>query len=391
MAGNGLLPNAVNLGLLFGLGNNPFQAIPPVSARSNGVVVCAICGGVCKPTVASALDSNEESERDWMHPMVIKAKPEYNKWRQHPSTAQAFSRTDDHLFVEMDVSAFLGRADGFRVSDSSTDSGVSVVSINTSDSEMAIPVHPSCLKIAKVFCRYQSRFDIDFRSPDGGAPSSIAHLYEIWCKRAIAICPNGVMTTPFKEPSNYLGAPCANHLPDYIKMLESDDDLYRYEADPICPDDLTCEVVCVNLQPLGTGDLSPSPELAECWARIEQLPREIGERILEAIEPFEDGFTKEYLEPTRVLPSDWWREKLMSGSLIPWLFDLKDEAVDHYSQINGHQNWDWELLCRQLAQPDVFEKEGILFTASDHVWNRQRIWKVLYAARLGHMVFELPA
>ncbi|KAI1638796.1 hypothetical protein F4809DRAFT_234080 [Biscogniauxia mediterranea] len=385
MAANGQVP-IVNNQVLLGNPMGQFPPIVPVSARSNEAVVCAVCGGVCKPTVASALDTLEFHDRDWMHPMIIKAKPGYNKWCRGPSTARDFNRKYDDLFVEMRVSDFIGRADGFSVLDSED----SEVSIDTDDSEMAIPVHRNCLTLAKVFCQYQARFDIDFRSADGGAPSSIAHLYEIWCKRAIAICPSGVMTKPFREPSNFLGAPCPKLLPDYTKMLEADEDLIKYEADPTYLDNITNEVVCANLQPLDTTDLCPSPELIECWARIEQLPLEIGELILEAIEPFEDGFTRDCLKPTRVIHSNWWREKLMSGSLIPWLFDLDDLWVDSYSKRCGHQDWDWELLCRQLAQPDVFEAGGILDGAADNLWNRHRIWKVLCAARLGHMVFEPP-
>ncbi|KAI1487978.1 hypothetical protein F5X96DRAFT_647479 [Biscogniauxia mediterranea] len=387
MAGNGQVP-IINL-LLQGNPIGQFPPIIPVSARSNEVVACAVCGGVCKPTVPSVLDTLEFHDRDWMHPMIIKAKPGYNEWRRRPSTAQAFNRTDDHLFVEMRVSDFFGRADGFIVLDSE-DSEDSRVSINTDDSEMAIPVHRNCLKLAKIFCRYQARFDIDFRSADGGAPSSIAHLYEIWCKRAIAICPSGVMTKPFREPSNFLGSPCPKLLSNYIKMLKANEDMIKHEADPTYLDNITNKVVCANLQPLDTTNLCPSPKLIECWARIEQLPREIGERILEAIEPFEDGLTRDFLTPTRIIPSNWWREKLMSGSLIPWLFDLDDLCIDSYSERCGHQDWDWELLCRQLAQPDVFEAGGILHGAADNLWNRHRIWKVLCAARLGHMFFEYP-
>ncbi|KAI5917299.1 hypothetical protein F4810DRAFT_716604 [Camillea tinctor] len=371
-------------------GNNLFPFFPTIPPESNAVVVCAVCGGICKPTTASPLANFESHDRDWMHPMLIKAKPKYQDWRKQPFTARAFNRIDDELFIEMGVSRFIGGAGGFYVSNPAKNSGVSNVSINTSLSEMAIPVHRNCLDLAKIFCRYQARFDIDFRSAGGGAPSSLAHLYEIWCKRAIAICPNGVMTKPFKEPTNYMGAPWAKLLDDYVKILENDKSLCKYEANPMYPGDITTRVICKYLQPLDTNDLEPSPEIAECWKRIENMPLEIGVRIIEAIEPFEDGLTKACLKPTRVLHNDWWREKLMSGTLIPWLFDLDNTLVDQHSLKYGHEDWDWERLCRQLAQPDVFEEGGILYGVSDHLWNRHRIWKVLNAARLGHMVFELP-
>ena len=56
----------------------------------------------------------------------------------------------------------------------------------------------------------------------------------------------------------------------------------------------------------------------------------------------------------------------MSGSLIPWLWDLDREACrrkDAEATKGNIRPWDWELLVRTLAQEKVFEVEASLADA----------------------------
>ncbi|KAI1496001.1 hypothetical protein F5X99DRAFT_414534 [Biscogniauxia marginata] len=388
MVQNGQLPNGIN----FVPAPNQIAGMlqwangAPVNDRSDDPVVCVVCGGICLCTMAEAPPGWVPKRRNWMYPMLIMAKPEYHEWCKLPSSAKAYNRQDDHLFRELAVDVFRGGADGFEVPE------LGQISIDTSHSEIAIPIHPACLALAKSFCRYQSRFDIDFRSPKGGEPSSLAHLYEIWCKRAIATCPHGLMTEPIREPHDYFGAPCPYDLFPFYNNLSLDPTIRMYEVDPIDVPCITHLVILNNLQSMKGKETKPTPKLAECRERIKQMPQEIHDRIIEAIEPFEDGLGKKCLEPTRILPSTWWKEKLMSGQLIPWLGDFNNTEVIRFrqrqnmspSEVFDEDNWDWELLCRQLAQPDVLEEGGVLHDVSLHLWNRHRIWKLLDSARLGH-------
>ena len=79
---------------------------------------------------------------------------------------------------------------------------------------------------------------------------------------------------------------------------------------------------------------------------------------------------------TQMMPPAYWREALISGKLIPWLWDLDKEACRRKDQeaINsGAQPWDWQLLVRTLAQKKVFEVEPSMVDAPLGLRNRRRI------------------
>ncbi|KAI8624087.1 hypothetical protein F5Y19DRAFT_468052 [Xylariaceae sp. FL1651] len=373
---------------------------PVAVQRVNKTVVCVICGGICKTTIRSAVGRSAPS--DWMRPSLVQAEPKYLEWRKQSSTARAFNREDDEFIKEIQVTSFIGGSDGMT-------KGPKTLVIDTSNDLMKIPVHSICFDLAKRFCKDQARYDIDFRCADGGAPSSIAHLYEIWCKRAIATCSQGVMTKPIMEPHGYFGAPHPDDLEEYSRMMHRDPRLARFEACPVRISRLTDIVVNYNLQSMDGKDKLVRHDLVELWSRVQDLPQEVFDRIIDALEPFEENMGPHTLVPSRICTPTWWKDKLFSRQLIPWLWDLKKEDVLSYRVRNAcelhpldakeHQEngtyifdenmWDWELLCRQLAQPNVTEKGGILYQKTDALWNRRRIWKLLDAARLGHVSFNM--
>ncbi|KAF3057131.1 hypothetical protein GL218_06205 [Daldinia childiae] len=107
--------------------------------------------------------------------------------------------------------------------------------------------------------------------------------------------------------------------------------------------------------------------------------------ITEKLKPFY-YLNREQLVCTRILPSKWWMEELLSGRLIPWLFDIderylfkvdkKFRAETPGEPFNIIRDLDWELLCRQLGQNDLFEPGGILHGEKE-LENRWRIWRLL--------------
>jgi hypothetical protein len=105
-----------------------------------------------------------------------------------------------------------------------------------------------------------------------------------------------------------------------------------------------------------------------------QLPSELITSIMQQLHPF--------LNPpkqcTYLISPTYWLQALLDKSLLPWLWDLDAEAImrKQDSGISGQQ-WDWELLLRQLAQSDDYEPEPVSW-AMDGIplglRNRKRIW-----------------
>ncbi|KAJ8108140.1 hypothetical protein ONZ43_g6519 [Nemania bipapillata] len=263
----------------------------------------------------------------------------------------------------------------------------------------------ACIDIVRQFCKAQSARKLNFRSACGGSPSTMVHFYEIWCKRAIATFPGGPLTRPILEANKYFGAPVAYTRGDYSRAINEIKPRGRIFACPIRIPNLTSIVVNANLQTMD-GKEKVREDLAGLWQRCLNLPQELHDLIIQALEPFDENGGPP-LKPTRILPPIWWKNKLFSGRLIPWLWDLDESQVERHrfrsfylipsdgledkresSYIFDEDMWDWELLCRQLAQPNVLEKGGILEGKSAELWNRHRIWRLLRVARLGHVRFS---
>ncbi|KAI1392932.1 uncharacterized protein F4822DRAFT_146491 [Hypoxylon trugodes] len=355
--------------------------------RCDDVVVCVVCGGICKPTVYSSLAVHDPYlRRDWMHPTLIRAQKGFLEWCKQPHTATAYRRRDDKVLHAIPITQFRGGPDGFYAE------GLGKLVINTADAEMNLPIHARCIDLALIFCRYQSRFSINFRAfstPEGGIPSSIAHLYEIWMKRALMTNPGllGPLHQPIDEPNNYFGAVVTQKLYEYRWTLSHDNyNIALQEADPGPSSLYTTHVVMLRSHPL-PRDVRPDPKYETLWETIEKQPPEIRNRIMESLEPFDDLGIEE-TRCTRIAPPSWWKARLFSHDLHPWLYDLDEACLRTVCVSTGNSlplspQMDWERLCRDMAQPNVCKPGGALFGHAG-LSNRHRIWRLLNSARLGH-------
>ncbi|KAI0409997.1 hypothetical protein F4802DRAFT_592878 [Xylaria palmicola] len=380
--------------------HNPVHTFlgPPI--RQFDLVVCVVCGGICKITHHNTRVQRPTPPPDWMRPSLIQGKAGYLEWMKGGGSARPSPRPDDALVEVLEVE-YIGSGQGMRRGDQQ-------LPINTEDELMRIPIHMACLTVARHFCTDQLGYRPDFRCPSGGAPSSITHLYEIWCKRAIATNPGGPVSRPILEPNQYLGAPVPRLEADYSTIMRDDPTLDRFLACPLDIPGLTDLVVSSRLRAMHLAETVPDRDFGKLRRRIMNMPQEIADGIADGLCPFEGGRkgTGPPLEPTRVLPPRWWMQALLSGQLFPWLWDLDRDAVVAYHARNFYRDaaaadadadsgayvfdedaWDWELLCRQLAQPGVLEEGGFLHGCSAQLWNRRRIWELLNSARLGHVRF----
>ena len=114
---------------------------------------------------------------------------------------------------------------------------------------------------------------------------------------------------------------------------------------------------------------------------MNKLPME----ILDHISSFLCPLVEVPLQCTRALPPFVWRDRLLEGKLIPFMWDLDATIVTKSSGwVDGNEeDWDWELLARQLAQENVFEEGQILSDAPTGLLNRRRIWNVVDDMYLG--------
>ncbi|KAI1323753.1 hypothetical protein F5Y16DRAFT_424668 [Xylariaceae sp. FL0255] len=366
-------------------------------------VVCVICGVICRPTVRTVALGEGVPGSHWLRPVLLTAKP--NDWNLQNLAEPAARRVDDDLLEAINVIQFNGGALGMESYGPIATHGLE---LSTSSDRINIPLHRACLDIAKRLCKFQARFGNSFRAPDGGTPATLAHLYEIWCKRAIAGNQlwGGLLRKPIPDPFNYLGVPTPNTLEGYSKFLSTYPDSHIILSNPTVVPGLTSFIT----RKLTTMDGKPAcirSDLVQIERRLRTVPQEIYDMILNYLEPFDDGLGVS-LTCSRLFTPRWWKDELFKGHLIPWLWDLQpaelkalriseyyfhDRTFLQQDQDNGtlifdESMWDWELLCRQLAQPDVFEKGGILYGSHPALRNRWRIWQLLSKARLGHVCFD---
>ena len=77
-----------------------------------------------------------------------------------------------------------------------------------------------------------------------------------------------------------------------------------------------------------------------------------------------------------VAPSTW-REALTQGYL-PWLRDLDVRGITLREAAKPQgQQWNWELLVRQLAQANLHEPRAVLYDLPMGFRNRRRIWRLV--------------
>ncbi|KAK7756932.1 hypothetical protein SLS62_000948 [Diatrype stigma] len=203
------------------------MAAPHVNA--NKAICCAACGIPVLPSVANPLlDLFTRQQMDWQKPMLLRPGDGFHEAMKDPRYSHAYKRCDDDL-MKVDQAFFSGAGDGFRVrvwieveGPEDEETGAATVTkslvirkaiVFTKDKRktgaadfLPVPLHEGCLAVLRRFCTYQSRFRIDFRAPRGGAPSSIAHFWEIWQQR-IFMTPNPIPAPKLPLPPAFLLLP----------------------------------------------------------------------------------------------------------------------------------------------------------------------------------------
>ncbi|KAI1808638.1 hypothetical protein F4811DRAFT_500153 [Daldinia bambusicola] len=94
-----------------------------------------------------------------------------------------------------------------------------------------------------------------------------------------------------------------------------------------------------------------------------------------------------------LLPQWMWREMLLGGVTIPFLYDINVTVVKEFytewRSVHGDQEPNWELLVRKLSQVAwrMWDVEGSALKIPTGLRNRTRIWKLvgeMYVNDLAH-------
>ena len=136
------------------------------------------------------------------------------------------------------------------------------------------------------------------------------------------------------------------------------------------------EIVWPMLKPLPADDSNQHSPRSEMRSLIRRLPAELQDLIFKEFHPWRNP----PLACTRLVDPINWRA--LFKDLLPWLWDLDLNEVPKRPASISSQEWDWELLIRQLAQSGAFDR-------FPRLRNRQRIWHLLEDMRVGD--FDYPS
>ncbi|ORY55514.1 uncharacterized protein BCR38DRAFT_125512 [Pseudomassariella vexata] len=365
-------------------------------------ICCVICGealarreihipqplasmcGITSRTVVS-------EDKRWMEPCILVGTPEFLEWKQKDGKEKAEMMTKKGSAMDFDllrlIPAFrLQHSDGIFY-ETVEEGGVRSLRFHPMQTNgqfpMPIPLHLDCLKVAMKFKAYQKRFDLVFRS-DRGEPTHLTHLYEVWCQRAAYTAAyttsDGILRVRVGEPRNYLRTYANTNM--------------RYVS-PFKIPDLTAKIVAYLQKMPENYDWNDYPEKVEFRSRWEKLAPELQDILCLALQPFRNA----PLRGTRFHLSTWWRDQLLGGFIIPWLWDLnKDELEKSHPALfdpETEQDWDWERLVRELSRNKAFTAQGLLgsleIKQKNGLMNRRRLWKLLRNTRLGHLPVTVSA
>lgn len=98
-----------------------------------------------------------------------------------------------------------------------------------------------------------------------------------------------------------------------------------------------------------------------CCPAAERLPQELLDLIATYV-----SISCVDLPPERdgLLPGSWWKEELIKGKLLPWLYDLDEDMIDkkdhalpeiQFGASEMWGEWDWEGLVRKLSRTHFYK------------------------------------
>ncbi|KAI9885705.1 MAG: hypothetical protein M1823_002470 [Watsoniomyces obsoletus] len=310
------------------------------------------------------------------------------KWR-HPQDESDDGELDefdygynDHpLFLEgeffMIPAEWLG-TNGLSLEDEQLPPVILAYDHSNTDSYAYLPIHTRCISIAARVLERRLR-NGGGRNPD--APLRFEELYDRLNSQSLAAQKQRggeMIDCCVRWPHRSYGA---ERLQGNFWDCEIDMEWFCF--DPVGIPSLTEEVLANLQRRASTEDPSKKSIPADRTptgpkSHLESLPNE----LLQSVASFLPISSLLALDRTsrglhgRVLSQTIWREALIGGDLVGYLWDLDASAC---RIIKGPaEDWDWYGLARELARRDVFESgSGLVGGIPSGLRNRQRIWRIL--------------
>jgi hypothetical protein len=156
-------------------------------------------------------------------------------------------------------------------------------------------------------------------------------------------------------------------------------------ANPINVSGIT-EYILSLLQPVLKQGVSSEQSISTYMA---QIAPELKQAIVDSLLPLRNL----PLQCTRLLDQPYWKEMLMSGRFLPFLWDLDLDLLEaKASRLPGKLEWDWERLVRQLSQSGFLDYAAKEVEFSHYgrpipygLRNRRRIWRILEEMKIDDM------
>ncbi|KAI1469395.1 uncharacterized protein F4812DRAFT_422906 [Daldinia caldariorum] len=244
-----------------------------------------------------------------------------------------------------------------------------------------MPVHRACIDLAEtIMCRCHNIVVRDLRT-----------LWKVLRMRMVASLTFSHTANQVHRtwPTDRIQLPHGYYIPSqpYIFDIDPLGQGEWWEANPLAIPKLTSTVLD-NLQSLPTARPATAQTITFHKALV-ALPNEL-QVLIRSYIVSENGI------PSRcngLLPQWMWREMLLGGEIVPFLYDIDVTTVkEFYAQwrrVNGDQEPNWELLVRKLSQVAwrMWDVEGSALKIPNGLRNRRRIWKLvgeMYVNDLAH-------
>ncbi|UPX18770.1 uncharacterized protein EKO05_0009061 [Ascochyta rabiei] len=258
--------------------------------------------------------------------------------------------------------------------------------------DTVFPLHENCLQISR---RVIDQFKPMIESDDGLSSLSTLNKMLQSRYRQNARCTNDNSIVAKNDLFDLCTA-TGTHGPRSVvglSLLEWWEGAYeKFYTDPINIPTLTVHVFGL-LQDTSGSAPCPYPFSLPCQGScgIDQLPVELIDQIsiyLPAHSALALHQTSKTLASKLILDNNFWRRSIMSGTALPYLWDLNTNELEklHRERIGKSSRpdatWDWKAIGQLLATKYFALNSSDPRTSSlpNGLWNRRRIWSIVEEA-----------
>ncbi|KAF2129324.1 hypothetical protein P153DRAFT_291448 [Dothidotthia symphoricarpi CBS 119687] len=349
---------------------------------------CVICGGPFD--IEDGVHSIDPKEKRYQWLYDIRLLGSISNYLEHKVTSEAsvlvnLARSED-VFLSQPAQFSMTGSGYFQVENHHSNphrSDVWFNALNDQDGDSLFPLHNGCIQIG---CRVIQRF-LDRRN-DQKQLSTLAILNQILQSRFHdrRDAPDDTRSDIFDlcENSSMYG-PRSVMAMSKLEWWEGYHE--NFYTNPIDIPDLTSFVSdMLTTTPLKIEQNPTTLQFAREPLGFERLPTELLDQIGKHLPPqsvIALHCTSKAFAIKAPLNNKFWRDRLIDGSLVPHIWDLDANQLDHERQ---DRLWDWRSVAQLLVAKKFPRNESnpLLVGPPTGLWNRCRIWNIIEDACIEH-------